>query len=423
MDSFGNWIDQTCVDNLMSCDGSDTTILEINEPARQKWSWNSHITDASGDSYCYGWDDTQLSNEYTSSELVEKISSDLNAAAYSDWVAGYPSASFHLTAPYKKCGSASKFEARILFTAPDGISLTVNYTLRTNHNGVFSYGYFTGSATALGGGQYRLDVPEVVPPEPEMDIDLIDITSSFEVTLTKDKSIIYGKSTAPVSCDLTTDTSLTITANAPVECVDLVIESVEPLTGNIPVFVPPSNGTLQYSGNNTWTYTSWTEPESEKYARSMRVKIKPLNPITGEQSGPSIQFTVKSAYEHMKDQQNWPCAYEFIRWRYAAVLATTEAEFNSVSFDNNETVSCAGVAADACTSVFNNVTFAAGTFNDTENHAASTVGHELVHTGEHFSECPSYTWEVDHATGTGLNSSDNASNLQEVTAMMNAKCN
>lgn len=122
-------------------------------------------------------------------------------------------------------------------------------------------------------------------------------------------------------------------------------------------------------------------------------------------------------------------AYDYITWKYAAVLATTGGSFSSVTFSTSGCVSCGFQSCVyACTSwnpfTGYSVVFGTNTFDGTENQAASIIGHELVHTavGLLAGECPTYTWEMDHSQQTGIFECD-TQYLGTVVQKQNCACN
>jgi hypothetical protein len=103
---------------------------------------------------------------------------------------------------------------------------------------------------------------------------------------------------------------------------------------------------------------------------------------------------------------NFQMDYNYISWKYAAVLATTGGAFaGPPTITVNPQVSCAGVIGYACTTCIPlmgcDVTFGTLTFTGSENQAASIIGHELLHTTG-ADECPAYRWEAEHCDGTGV---------------------
>ena len=98
-----------------------------------------------------------------------------------------------------------------------------------------------------------------------------------------------------------------------------------------------------------------------------------------------------------------------------------------VTFSVNACVPCGfpSECVAACTEWDRSVDFGTTAFTQSENAAASTIGHELVHTTGTWpllaSECDAYTWEFNHDTGTGIFQCD-TSYLANVVQMMNCQC-
>ncbi len=106
--------------------------------------------------------------------------------------------------------------------------------------------------------------------------------------------------------------------------------------------------------------------------------------------------------QHPRDNADFTNDYNFIRFKYAAVLATTQADFTSALISENNRVWCDGKWAYACTHIpSGSVLFGTDTFTDSKNQAASIIGHEQVHTTG-AEECQAYQWESDHRFETGI---------------------
>lgn len=226
------------------------------------------------------------------------------------------------------------------------------------------------------------------------------------------------------------DNYLTITVAHPpgkICPVELKIISVTQLGSDTPCNLPPDNGSLEKKSDTEWRYFAWVEPKGHLHPRRMVVKIEAM--IDGQSHSNALEFSVGTVWQNIGDKGlGSECAYTFIRWKYATVLATTGGGFSSVTFLGTPYGTCGGGGAVACTNCFfGGVKFGTATFGDTENVAASYIGHELMHTPDSNSphscfECPAYTWEFDHFEGTGMNSSDNAANKNEVITKKNEAC-
>jgi hypothetical protein len=194
MDANGNWLDPDVAQMPIAwgCDDYGTTTIT---PTMHRSTWNNIESEACCWTYCFGYREDKLSEEYTTADLVTKLSSDLASAAYSDWTLGEPSASFNLSS-YKACGDASKFKARISLTAPPGFNCELKYTLQTNINGVITHGTFSGTPSHVGGGGiFRLELPEVIPTEPGMIISLVAVEPIYDVaslTPTSNNAILWS---------------------------------------------------------------------------------------------------------------------------------------------------------------------------------------------------------------------------------------
>ena len=88
--------------------------------------------------------------------------------------------------------------------------------------------------------------------------------------------------------------------------------------------------------------------------------------------------------QHAPDNADFWNDYDYIRWKYATVLATTGGAFDSVNDQYELLRTLCGVQLPppfppppcvyACTSVFDNVAFGTSAFTSSENQAASIIG-------------------------------------------------
>ena len=202
-------------------------------------------------------------------------------------------------------------------------------------------------------------------------------------------------------------------------------------------YVPPNDGWVTKDGDH-WVYEAFAEPQDALCPEAVRVWVAAFQgdtevarrsilvlPVhtfwtTGHQHGPGAQ-------QHPPDNDDFWNDYDFLRWKYAAVHATTGGQFSGgVTISTDASVYCGlwpfGTYAYACTDLTTDaVVFGTSTFSGSENQAASIIGHELVHASGVFSECTTYTWEFDHDAATGVFPCD-AGYLAEVVQHMNCEC-
>lgn len=199
-------------------------------------------------------------------------------------------------------------------------------------------------------------------------------------------------------------------------------------------YQPPNQGTLTRVNSKLWRYTAFVEPQGELHPQTVRVhiaavleetevgevivRVKPVHDwlVTPHKHGAGQPF-------HAPDISDYQAAYNYISWKYATVLATTEGSFGNVSFSTETCTSCGpSQCVAACTTVIDYVTFAAQTFSGSENRTASIIGHELKHTvgAWNQSECVAYTWEWDHGVDTGIDQDEGY--LQDVQDRINEEC-
>jgi len=124
--------------------------------------------------------------------------------------------------------------------------------------------------------------------------------------------------------------------------------------------------------------------------------------------------------------------YDFLRWKYAGVLATTGGFFTNKTISTSFSVTCPnGKTGFACTKFILStvgawqVEFGTSTFLGSENQAASIIGHELVHTTGIWphaaTECAAYTWELNHSQQTSVWLCD-PTFLGTITQNQNCEC-
>ena len=188
-------------------------------------------------------------------------------------------------------------------------------------------------------------------------------------------------------------------------------------------YTPPNKGTLAPDATK-WGYTGFDEPPTELCPKAANVPIAAMRGDTelaranvlvrpvhtwwthGHKHGPGQVM-------HTPDTNDFTNDYNFLRWKYANVLATTGGAFSSVTISGSTYVTCGSVQfAAACTTpVLTSpgsfkVVFGTYAFLESENRAASIIGHELYHTTGTWplptNECPAYRWEAEHCDGTGV---------------------
>jgi len=190
-------------------------------------------------------------------------------------------------------------------------------------------------------------------------------------------------------------------------------------------YLPADEGTLTQSPiiANLWRYDAFDEPPNELCPDMVKVWIAAMK---GDQELARKSILVWPVHLWWATvQRDFEKDYDFLRWKYAAVLATTQGGFYDEDFSGDACVGCPLGCVYACTELTINppgykVTFGTDTFTGTENQAASIIGHELLHTTG-ANECAAYTWEFNHDTGTGIFQCD-TSYLANVVQMMNCKC-
>jgi hypothetical protein len=197
---------------------------------------------------------------------------------------------------------------------------------------------------------------------------------------------------------------ITVTWDLP-DCVGtLQIVELEPSTpgGYLPT---AGQGTLDQNDDTHWVYTAFGEPSPVVCENRVKVWIAAKYDDL-ELTRKSILVLPVHTYLTTGATANFQMDYNYISWKYAAVLATTGGAFaGPPTITVNPQVSCAGVIGYACTTCIPlmgcDVTFGTLTFTGSENQAASIIGHELLHTTG-ADECPAYRWEAEHCDGTGV---------------------
>jgi hypothetical protein len=256
----------------------------------------------------------------------------------------------------------------------------------------------------------------------------------LSATLTADPTDISAKSTgSPWNYSV-----ITVAWNPP-DC-EGTLEIVTPLVGNNN-YMPPNDGTLQRINATTWIYTAFDEPQSElcpedvpvtiaakqgtTQVASVNVRVRPVHTFWthAHRHGPAMPL-------HSPDTADFTNDYDYLRWKYGGVLATTGGFFTTKSISTSFTVNCDGTTAYACTKPKLepgwDVEFGTSTFLGSENQAASIIGHELVHTSGTWpvatTECTAYTWELNRSQQTGVFQCD-ATYLGTITQQQNCTCN
>ncbi len=244
--------------------------------------------------------------------------------------------------------------------------------------------------------------------------------------LKPNKNRVYARTDIPLTCTLPAGDNTTIVdiSGPQVATAILSIEKVTSLMVDpTPTYAPPSMGTLtQVAG--MWVYTSWMESRTAKYCRPMYVHI--VAKVGGQEVGRK-KILVMPAFEHIKTVAaitgSWICCFEFLQVKYAAAIALTKGGFSSVTCSPSPTITCRWKPADACTDVLSGVEFGTDSW-ETENVGASTICHELLHTGlgGDATECEAYHWELQNKAVTGLDSTDNTGSLQGVLLKIQESC-
>jgi len=263
------------------------------------------------------------------------------------------------------------------------------------------------------------------PPEP-ITIGPESKTLTFAATITADPTSIPATTPWPDMPANLSQSSMTVTWTPP-ECEGtLEIVEVDPIEG----YTPPDSGTLTPGDGNTWRYDAFSEPATALCPKLVRVWIGAMQ---GELELSRVSILVKPVHVHWTwgASANFTNDYNFIRWKYTTVLATTGGAFTGgATISADTSVYCGtwpfGADAYACTTFHPlngtySVEFGTTTFTSTENQAASIIGHELVHASGVPSECTAYTWEFNNDTDTGIYQCD-ATYLAEVAQKKNCKC-
>lgn len=253
-----------------------------------------------------------------------------------------------------------------------------------------------------------------------------DINTVFNVSLASSKTNVSAQSSWPgqAGCLSLQDSQCEVWVNLdqpgmdPFTPAELEIDRVV-YQGRQP-YSPPSMGTLTPVAGTIrrWTYTAWQESSTYIWPKEVRVYFRVS--VNGQPFGTnSFSLKVQPVFDWLaRFKKQRPCAYDFVRWKYAAVLATTGGQFiGTPTFAPTAAIQCGDVDdANACLQDGKWVTFSTGAFVD-ENALASTIGHELTHTiaGGNSEECEAYTWEVNNSAQTGIN------NPYDPHALINAR--
>ncbi|UCC32078.1 MAG: hypothetical protein JSU86_07315, partial [Phycisphaerales bacterium] len=243
-------------------------------------------------------------------------------------------------------------------------------------------------------------------------------------TLTFDPSSIAATTDWPDIPVGINQSQITVTWDPP-ECEGtLEIVQLEPQQAG--GYLPADEGTLSPDpdNDNLWHYTAFDEPQTELCPKEVKVWIGAMQGDT-ELARKSILVWPVHTFFTTGASADFETDYEYISWKYAAVLATTQGGFYDEDFSTDMQVCCPWPSCNAyaCTTVTDDgflVVFGTATFTGTENQAASIIGHELLHTTG-ANDCAAYTWEFNHDTGTGIFQCD-TSYLANVVQMMNCKC-
>ena len=241
-------------------------------------------------------------------------------------------------------------------------------------------------------------------------------------TLTLNPSNIAAKTAWAGMPASNSQSDITVTWNPP-ECVGtLAIVELDGTGG----YTPTNGGTLTKVDDTHWAYVAFDEPQTEKCPEDVKVWIAAFKGEV-ELTRKSILVFPVHKFLITGANANFSMDYDYISWKYATVLATTGGAFTGgVTISTSGCVPCGlpSVCVAACTRLTDSVTFGTSAFAQSENAAASTIGHELAHTVGilNQSECTAYTWEFNNDTGTGIFQCDSAY-LANVVQQMNCECN
>jgi hypothetical protein len=202
----------------------------------------------------------------------------------------------------------------------------------------------------------------------------------------------------------------------------LQIVELEPSTpgGYLPT---AGQGTLDQNDDTHWVYTAFDEPSPVVCENRVKVWIAAKYDDL-ELNRKSILVLPVHTFLTTGANANFLMDFNYISWKYAAVLATTGGAFaGPPTISTDVCVPCGGTCGAACTTIFDNVTFGTSAFTQSEHATASTIGHELVHTIGllNQNECTSYTWEVNNAQQTGISQCD-AAYLGDVEQRQDCHC-
>jgi hypothetical protein len=219
---------------------------------------------------------------------------------------------------------------------------------------------------------------------------------------------------------------------------DRITLEVKELQGN-PSYTPTGMGTLTQDSSNKlrWRYEAFEEPQSAKHPEYKSAVI--VAKLDGKDEVATLKLRVQPVFKYLVSKAAAPLnpgqagagaqrtpAYHYVRWKYGGSSCIDGAGpgfSGGVTIADTLTTACgSNPNADACTDLnTDHVTFGLIVFspNSDENTAASTIGHELVHTGQttlgclfYNCECPAYEWELDHTNCTSANANNICFELQ-----------
>jgi hypothetical protein len=194
-----------------------------------------------------------------------------------------------------------------------------------------------------------------------------------------------------------------------------------------------------------WHYEAYEEDADDLHPAPKQAVI--VAKCDGQEIGAPLFLNVRPVFQWLTDRSkrhqhglggavhfyphiisDYQTAYNYIRWKYNCLDGVGDG-FTTVNFVLDDCVPCGALrrcrAACTSSSTFSrtdDVTFGLETFLN-ENWAASTIGHELVHTtGTGISapgECEAYSWEVNNTGCTGL---DSSTGLDDIIAKQQEAC-
>ena len=174
----------------------------------------------------------------------------------------------------------------------------------------------------------------------------------------------------------------------------------------------PGNGELRREARDgsTWMYVPFTEPKTEKHPKTLRVVIVPK--LNGRISGEPVVVDVKPVFAlltlfhshgprerpHAPQPADYELAWKYAKWKYDIDTAAS----TSIRYD--PALTTMGATNPGAFNIGRNVRLGPTAFNS-ENIAASVLGHENTHAGQSLltllssraAEPPAYQWEIDNA--------------------------